>query len=454
MHRRDVAIIGLLSILVSLVSGRLVRAQSADDGFNPGANGVVRAVVVQADGKILVGGELHHAGRADRATDIGRLNADGTLDTDVQSGGGRLDVNSAGGAGGREDSGGRLLHHAGRAAAQLHRPAECGRDAGQRLIRGRTASCHSLAVQADGKILVGGNFTTLGGQPRNYIGRLNADGTLDSGFNPGANSCRVFAGGAGGREDSGGRRLHHAGRADAQPHRPAQCGRDPGQRPSIRGRTARVYSLAVQADGKILVGGDFTTLGGQPRNYIGRLERGRHAGHGLQSGGERLLSYVAGGAGGREDPGGRRLHHAGRAAAQLHRPAQPGRHAGHGLQSGGERCCVIRWRCRRTGRSWWGADSPRWAGSRATTSAGSTPDGTLDSDFNPGADSTCRMPWRCRRTARSWWGATSPRWAGSRAATSGGSTRMARWTRPSTQGRTVDVIRLAVQADGKIVVGG
>jgi GH25 family lysozyme M1 (1,4-beta-N-acetylmuramidase) len=32
-----------------------------------------------------------------------------------------------------------------------------------------------------------------------------------------------------------------------------------------------VYSLAVQADGKILVGGLFTTLGGQPRNYLGRL---------------------------------------------------------------------------------------------------------------------------------------------------------------------------------------
>ncbi len=33
--------------------------------------------------------------------------------------------------------------------------------------------CICLAVQADGKILVGGEFTTLGGQPRNYIGRLN-----------------------------------------------------------------------------------------------------------------------------------------------------------------------------------------------------------------------------------------------------------------------------------------
>ena len=86
---------------------------------------------------------------------------------------------------------------------------------------GANASVYSLAVQADGKILVGGYFTTLGGQTRNYLGRLNADGTLDSGFNPGANSY--------------------------------------------------VHSLAVQADGKILVGGYFTTLGGQARNYLGRL---------------------------------------------------------------------------------------------------------------------------------------------------------------------------------------
>src|SRR6266851_5144183 len=63
----------------------------------------------------------------------------------------------------------------------------------------------SLAVQADGKILVGGDFTTLGGQGRNSIGRLNADGTLDTSFNLGADLY--------------------------------------------------VYCLAVQADGKILVGG-------------------------------------------------------------------------------------------------------------------------------------------------------------------------------------------------------
>ena len=89
---------------------------------------------------------------------------------------------------------------------------------------GADASVYSLAVQADGKILVGGRFSTLGGQSRNGIGRLNGDGTLETSFNPGAGGTYPY-----------------------------------------------VSSLAVQADGKILVGGDFTTLGGQSRNYIGRL---------------------------------------------------------------------------------------------------------------------------------------------------------------------------------------
>jgi uncharacterized delta-60 repeat protein len=80
---------------------------------------------------------------------------------------------------------------------------------------------YSIVVQADCKILVGGLFTTMGGQTRHYIARLNADGTLDAVFNPDASGA--------------------------------------------------VYSVAIHADGKILVGGNFTTIGGQTRNYIARL---------------------------------------------------------------------------------------------------------------------------------------------------------------------------------------
>src|SRR5207244_3600135 len=88
---------------------------------------------------------------------------------------------------------------------------------------------YTLALQTDGKTLVGGDFTMLGGgtgtTARNGIGRLNADGSIDTSFNPGAN--------------------------------------------------APLWSVTQLADGKILVGGAFTALGGASgtttRNRIGRL---------------------------------------------------------------------------------------------------------------------------------------------------------------------------------------
>lgn len=83
----------------------------------------------------------------------------------------------------------------------------------------------TMAVQADGKILVGGIITSLGGQLRNHLGRLHSNGTLDTSFHPGTSM----------------------GTSDA------------------------VAALAVQADGRILVGGEFTTLAGQSRAHLGRL---------------------------------------------------------------------------------------------------------------------------------------------------------------------------------------
>ena len=62
-----------------------VRGQSALDGFDPNANGTVRGVVVQPDGKILIGGEFTtlspNGGVAVTRNHIARLNPDGTLDT-------------------------------------------------------------------------------------------------------------------------------------------------------------------------------------------------------------------------------------------------------------------------------------------------------------------------------------------------------------------------------------
>lgn len=75
----------LVSIAVLLMGGEAARAQSALDGFDPNANGTIRVVVVQPDGKILIGGDFTslapNGGVSVTRNRIARLNADGTLDT-------------------------------------------------------------------------------------------------------------------------------------------------------------------------------------------------------------------------------------------------------------------------------------------------------------------------------------------------------------------------------------
>jgi uncharacterized delta-60 repeat protein len=87
---------------------------------------------------------------------------------------------------------------------------------------GADGDVYALALQPDGKILVGGAFGMLGGQAQYGLGRVNADGSLDTTFSAGI---------------SGG----------------------------------QVDSLLVQPDGKIVVGGAFTSLGGQTQPYLARL---------------------------------------------------------------------------------------------------------------------------------------------------------------------------------------
>src|SRR5689334_22101206 len=45
----------------------------------------------------------------------------------------------------------------------------------------------TVAVQDDGKIIIGGSFSSVNGVTRSNIARLNPDGTLDQNWNPAAN---------------------------------------------------------------------------------------------------------------------------------------------------------------------------------------------------------------------------------------------------------------------------
>lgn len=134
------------------------------------------------------------------------------------------------------------------------------------------------AIQSDGKILVGGKFSTLNGNPLVNFGRLNADGTPDTAFNANlgagfgdtVNTVKIQADGkilVGGNFttfDGNGRtyivRLNSDGTEDVAFYTNLGTGFD-----------SVVYAIAVQADGKILVGGDFGDLDGNARNNLVRL---------------------------------------------------------------------------------------------------------------------------------------------------------------------------------------
>lgn len=129
----------------------------------------------------------------------------------------------------------------------------------------------SATLQPDGRILIGGAFTTVGGVARNRIARLNADGTLDTGFNPNANAdvrgMMVQANGkiliSGQFTEVGGITHNRIARLNADGS--LDTGFDPNASDSVR-------SVALQADGKIVIGGFFFNVGGFSHNYVARLD--------------------------------------------------------------------------------------------------------------------------------------------------------------------------------------
>ncbi len=201
--------------------GRFNADGTLDQTFNPNANNLVSALAVQADGKILVGGNFTTLGGSTRNR-IARLNANGSLDTTFNPNANNIVSTLAVQADGKILVGGNFTTLGGSTRNQIARlNADGSLDTTFNPGVNSGGSVSTLAVQADGKILVGGFFTTLGGSARNNLGRLNADGSLDTTFNPGADQS--------------------------------------------------VFGLALQADGKIVVGGAFATLGGQSRMGLGRL---------------------------------------------------------------------------------------------------------------------------------------------------------------------------------------
>lgn len=131
------------------------------------------------------------------------------------------------------------------------------------------------ARQADGKILIGGSFTTYQGLPTNRLARLNADGSLDATFNTSwgfDNTVQSIVVQPDGNILVGGQFTTYIGKPHKYIVRLTPSGLfDPSFTYLGDYFNAGVAAIALQPDGRIVVGGSFTLYGTTPRNRVARL---------------------------------------------------------------------------------------------------------------------------------------------------------------------------------------
>ena len=258
--------------------GRLTAGGVLDRGFSTHVFEVplyntltagAQAIVVQPDGKIVVGAELSYNGRP-FSPDVRRLNTDGTLDTTFTNAGlgfGPVTCLAL-------QSDGKILVGGLRSGiARLNRDGTWDTNFSAALGSSGADRVYAIAVQADGAILLGGELYMVGSQWRTNLARLHPTGSLDLDFNPGTSGFHStvysLAMQADGKILVGGLFTALGGESHAR------IGRlNPDGTPDdafTAGASLDVYGVAVQPDGKVLVGGYFGELAGQPRGFIGRL---------------------------------------------------------------------------------------------------------------------------------------------------------------------------------------
>ncbi|MBI5766901.1 MAG: IPT/TIG domain-containing protein [Verrucomicrobia bacterium] len=267
---------GGFSTLGGLSRGRIARLQpdgAVERALIADTDGTIEVAVRQPDGKTLIGGAFGTVGGVVR-TNLARLNADNTVDTTfanvaplgvvraiVVQPDGRIVI-----GGGFSTLTGLSVNRIG--VARL--TAAGAIDAGFAADLNFGASVNALLLQPDGKLVVGGAFTAAGTSARSNVLRLNADGSLDAGFNPGANnSVTALALQADGAVVLGGTFTNAGGASRGRLARVDASGTlDSGFNPGANG-TPR--AIVVQADGRILVGGSFTAIANNAANNVARL---------------------------------------------------------------------------------------------------------------------------------------------------------------------------------------
>ncbi len=248
-----------------------------------GADGSVSAVVVQSDGRILIGGSFQNVDLVVRHR-IARLGLDGSLDTTFSPGSGADNsvfalaetfINGV-----REIyAGGSFVTLGTGISSGIQRLNNDGTVDPAFISTGVNGTVYAVAVYPTnsvfaGKVVIAGSFTTVNGINQTNIARLNVDGSLDTNFIVSAdNAVRALAIQNDDKVVIGGQFLNVDGAAATRLARLNTDGSTDGAFSANVGSGASdtVDAIAIQADNRIVIGGQFIIASGLTRSHITRL---------------------------------------------------------------------------------------------------------------------------------------------------------------------------------------
>ncbi len=282
-----VVIGGVFFSSTGVTQGNLARLNpdgTVDADFDPNlyVDDAVNAVLVQTNGLILIGGNFGVVDGMLRR-EIARLNGDGTLDFSFDA-----CVAASAGSGatalamlpnGQILASGNFTFNNNVSRKGIARLSYCGEldlSYGSTLGVDTGATAYTFALRSDGEVMLGGNFRWYKNISRPGITRLTSKGAIDFAFNPGTGietGATVFATAlqSDGKVIIGGSFTSYNGQtiyrvARIKPDGSLEAACDPGAGPDNS-----VSSFAIQSDGKILVAGKFGFFDGMSRNGLARL---------------------------------------------------------------------------------------------------------------------------------------------------------------------------------------
>jgi uncharacterized delta-60 repeat protein len=214
---------------------RVTTGELPDDGF-PASEGTVHAIAVDGIGRLLVAGSFESVDGVPRRA-LARLHRNGEVDTTF--------------------------------------------DANVNATLGGSSSLFAVAVQGDGRIVIGGQLYDVGGVTRFGAARLQVNGALDPSFDPNTpdrnvhalaidDQDRILVGGAFENVvDGAGDRVPRVGIArflvDGNLDTSFDANLAQDEFPEVR-------AIVAQSDDRILIGGAFATVGGVTRRCLARLQ--------------------------------------------------------------------------------------------------------------------------------------------------------------------------------------